>query len=414
MSVPPGTDRPLDDASRRAGELDAADPLREYRQLFVQHADVVAYLDGNSLGRPLLATRDTVRTFIDETWGGRLIRAWDEQWMNAPTQLGDTIGRVALGAAPGQTVVADSTTVLLYKLARAALAARPSRRELVVDDENFPTDRFVVEGIAAELGLTVRRISPDPFRGVTGEHVRSAVGPDTALVLLSHIAYKSGYIADMSTITAAAHEAGALVLWDLSHSVGAVDVQLDAANADLAVGCTYKYLNGGPGAPAFGYVAHRLHGVARQPIQGWMGAADPFGMTESYEPAQGVRQFISGTPPIVGMLPMRDMLQVIEKADIREVRRKSLLLTQFVLDYADAHLAPLGVTLASPREDEFRGGHVTLEHPKAREMTAELWRSGVIPDFRPPSGIRIGISPLSTSFAELVSGLAAIRALSER
>ena len=413
MPVGPGPDRPHVDVRQRAAEHDAADPLRAYRALFIQHPDVVAYLDGNSLGRPLAATRDRMRRFVDEAWAGRLIRAWDEQWMDAPTQVGDTIGRVVLGAARGQTVVADSTTVVLYKLARAAVSARPGRREVVVDDENFPTDRFVVEGMAAELGLTVRRISPDRFRGVTEDQVRGAVGAETALVLLSHVAYKSGYIADMPAITAAVHEGGALALWDVSHSVGAIDVQLDASEADLAVGCTYKYLNGGPGSPAFGYVALRLHGLARQPIQGWMGAADPFGMTDAYEPARGIRQFISGTPPILGMLPMLDMLELIDRAGIAQIRRKSLLLTQFVLDYCDAHLAPLGVTVASTREDGYRGGHVTLEHPNAREMTAQLWSQGVIPDFRPPSGMRIGLSPLSTSFAELGDGLEAIRRLCE-
>ncbi|MEO6713204.1 MAG: aminotransferase class V-fold PLP-dependent enzyme [Mycobacteriales bacterium] len=409
----PGPHRPLIDVRQGAAELDAADPLRACRALFIQHPDVVAYLDGNSLGRPLVATRDRMRRFVDEAWAGRLIRAWDEEWMDFPTQVGDTIGRVVLGAAPGQTVVADSTTVVLYKLARAAVAARPGRREVVVDEENFPTDRFVVEGMAAELGLTVRRISPDQFGGVTEDQVRGAVGAQTALVLLSHVAYKSGYIADMPAITAAVHEGGALVLWDVSHSVGAIDVQLDAADADLAVGCTYKYLNGGPGSPAFGYVAQRLHGLARQPIQGWMGAADPFGMTDSYEPARGIRQFISGTPPILGMLPMLDMLELIDRVGIAQIRRKSLLLTQFVFDYCGAHLAPLGVTVATPREDGFRGGHVTLEHPNAREMTAQLWKQGVIPDFRPPSGMRIGLSPLSTSFAELGDGLEAIRGLCE-
>lgn len=409
-------------AAERAAALDAADPLARFHDRFVQHPDVVSYLDGNSLGRPLAATRDRLSRLLDEAWAGRLIRSWDEAWMDEPTHLGDMIGRVAIGAAPGQTVVADSTSVLLYKLVRAALDARPGRGEIVADTENFPTDRFILEGIAAETGRSIRWIEPDPAAGVTVDDVRAAAGPGTALVLLSHVAFKSGYIADMAAITAVAHEAGALVLWDLCHSVGSIDVRLDEAGADLAVGCTYKYLNGGPGSPAFAYVAERLHGAVRQPIQGWLGTADPFAMTEAYAPSPGIRQLISGTPPIVGMQPMQDMLALIEEAGdpdggesgIAAIRRKSLALTDFVIDYADEHLACFGVRVISPRDPAVRGSHVTLEHPDFQRLTAELWERGVIPDFRPPQGMRIGLSPLSTSFAEVALGLDLLAELLER
>jgi len=389
----------------RATALDAADPLAAYRDRFVRHDEVVAYLDGNSLGRPLAATGDRLARFASEVWGARLIRAWDEGWIDEAVTLGDRIGAVALGAAPGQVVVADSTTVLLYKLVRAAVDARPDRREIVADVENFPTDRFVVEGIAAERGLQVRWITPDPALGVTPDQVDEVAGPDTALVLLSHVAYKSGYIADLPAITRIAHDAGALVLWDLCHAVGAVDVQLDAHGVDLAVGCTYKYLNGGPGAPAFAYVAERWHGRLRQPLQGWFGAADPFEMGADYVPAPGIRQIVSGTPPILGLQPIHDMIALIEEAGIGRIRQKSMLLTRFVIDYAEDRLAPLGVRIATPRDAARRGSHVTLEHAGFRELTGELWRRGVIPDFRPPHGIRIGLSPLSTSFAEVARGL---------
>jgi kynureninase len=389
----------------RAAALDAADPLAVYRDRFVRHDEVVAYLDGNSLGRPLAATGDRLARFASEVWGARLIRAWDEGWIDEAVTLGDRIGAVALGAAPGQVVVADSTTVLLYKLVRAAVDARPDRREIVADVENFPTDRFVVEGIAAERGLQVRWITPDPALGVTPDQVEEVAGPDTALVLLSHVAYKSGYIADLPAITRIAHDAGALVLWDLCHAVGAVDVQLDAHGVDLAVGCTYKYLNGGPGAPAFAYVAERWHGRLRQPVQGWFGAADPFEMGADYVPAPGIRQIVSGTPPILGLQPIHDMIALIEEAGIGRIRQKSMLLTRFVIDYAEDRLAPLGVRIATPRDAARRGSHVTLEHAGFRELTGELWRRGVIPDFRPPHGIRIGLSPLSTSFAEVARGL---------
>ncbi|MBA9005800.1 kynureninase [Thermomonospora cellulosilytica] len=389
----------------RAAALDAADPLAGYRAAFIESQDVVAYLDGNSLGRPLKATRANLTRFVDGPWADRLIRSWDEGWMNAPTELGDLIGRVVLGAGPGQTVVADSTTVMLYKLVRAAVDARPGRDEIVIDSENFPTDRFVVEGVAAERGLTIRWIHPDPAAGVRTEQVRAAVGPRTALVLLSHVAYRSGYLADLAAITAVAHEAGALMLWDLCHSAGAVELALDEHEVDLAVGCTYKYLNGGPGAPAFGYVARRLQDRLRQPVQGWMGAADPFAMGDRYEPATGIRRFISGTPPIVGMLPMRDMLELIDEAGMPAIRAKSSKLTSFAIEVADELLVPLGVRLASPRASGERGGHVTFDHPDFKRVTEELWARGVIPDFRPPHGLRVGLSPLSTSFSELAVGL---------
>lgn len=394
---------------RRAAELDAADPLAVYRDRFVTTPDVVAYLDGNSLGRPLRATRDRMARFVGEDWGGRLIRGWDEGWMDAPTELGDLLARTTLGAAAGQTVVADSTTVLLYKLVRAAVDARPGRGEIVVDTSNFPTDRYVAEGVAAERGLTLRWLDPDPLAGVTVDDVRAVVGPGTALVLLSHVAYRSGAIADLPAITSVVHDAGALVLWDLCHSVGALELALDADGVDLAVGCTYKYLNGGPGAPAFAYVAERLHESVRQPIQGWMGAADPFAMGPAYEPATGIRQLVSGTPPIVGMLPVRDMLALVGEAGMPAVREKSVALTAYAVEVADRLLVPLGARLASPRDPEVRGSHVTLDHPAFRSATDELWRRGVIPDFRPPDGLRIGLSPLSTGFGEVLAGLRAVR-----
>lgn len=389
-----------------AKSLDAADPLAAYREQFVLPDGVVAYLDGNSLGRPLSVTRDRLGRFVEDDWGERLIRAWDETWMDQPLQLGDRIGRIALGAAEGQTTVADSTTVLLYKLVRAAVGARPGRTRIVADTENFPTDRYIVQGVAAELDLTIDWIEPDPATGVTVDEVRETVSDDTALVLLSHIAYKSAFIADLPAITEVVHDAGALVLWDLCHSVGLTPIDLDAAGVDLAVGCTYKYLNGGPGAPAFGYVAKSLQDKLVQPINGWMGHAEPFTMGPSYTPADGMRRFISGTPPILGMLPMQDMLDLVEQAGVETIREKSIRLTEFVVDVADEVFTPLGVTVASPRDPAVRGGHVTLEHDAMQDAIAQLWQRGVIPDFRRPRGLRAGMSPLSTSFVEVATALA--------
>lgn len=402
------TDLPAE-LRERAVALDDADPLARYRDLFAPSEGLVAYLDGNSLGRPLKATRERLASFVDGPWAARLIRSWDEGWMDAPTELGDTLGRAVLGAAPGQTVVADSTTVLLYKLARAAVDARPGRRVIVADTENFPTDRFVLQGIAAERGLELRWITPDAEAGVTPEEVAAAVGQDTALVLLSHVAYKSGYIADLPAITRIVHDAGALVLWDLCHSAGAVPLDLDADGVDIAVGCTYKYLNGGPGSPAFAYLAAGVQDEVRQPVQGWMGAADPFAMGARYEPAAGIRQLISGTPPVIGMLPMRDMLVLIEEAGMPAVREKSLALTGFALEVADEYLP--GVRVASPRAPELRGSHIMLDHPDFKRVVAQAWERGVVPDFRPPQGLRVGLSPLSTSFTETLTGLWLVRTL---
>ncbi|HEY0952919.1 kynureninase [Nocardioides sp.] len=393
--------------------LDAADPLAAYRDRFVGAAQPLVYFDGNSLGRPLGVTGPRLARFVEEEWGGRLIRGWDESWFELPLTLGDDLGRIVLGAAPGQTVVGDSTTVLLYKAMRAAVAARPGRAEIVIDRDNFPTDRYVAAGIARECGLTLRWIDVDLDAGVTAAQLEAAVGPDTALVVLSHVAYRSAWLADLPELTRIAQDAGALVLWDLCHSAGSVPIDLDAAGVDLAVGCTYKYLNGGPGSPAFAYVAQRHLGELTQPIQGWMGAMDPFLMGPTYAPAAGIRRLLSGTPPIVGMLAMQDMLALIDEAGMDAVRAKSVALTSYAVDVADELLAPLGVVLASPRDPALRGGHVTLNHPRMREATAALWERDVIPDYRDPDGLRIGLSPLSTSFAEVRAGLEAVREVLE-
>jgi kynureninase len=390
-----------------ASQLDAADPLARFRARFVAADDpsVVAYLDGNSLGRPLAVTGERLAGFVAGEWGRRLIRGWDEAWLAEPVTVGDRLAEVALGAAAGQVIVADSTTVLLYKLIRAGVSARPGRDEVLIDRGNFPTDRFVVDGVAAECGLSVRYLSAPHDAGVRPADVAAALSERTALVVLSHVAYRSAFIADMAAITQAAHSAGALILWDLCHSAGVLPVELDAGDVDLAAGCTYKYLNGGPGSPAFGYVATRLQEELRQPVWGWMGASDPFAMAAEYRPAKGIRKFISGTPPVLAMQPLKDMLELIAEAGLAEVRRKSVALTEHAIALADELLAPLGAVLASPRAAADRGSHVTVDHPRFAEVMAALWERGVIPDFRPPDGIRIGLSPLSTSFAELERGV---------
>lgn len=396
----------------RAQELDAQDPLARFRARFLPAEDVVAYLDGNSLGRPLVATAERMQSFIADGWGTRLIRGWDEQWMRWPETTGDLIGTAVLGASSGQTVVADSTTVMLYKLARAAVAARPGRTEIVLDTDNFPTDRYVLEGIAAERGLTLRWVETDPASGAQPDQVAAAVGPQTALVVFSHVAYRSGFMADVPAITAIAHEAGALMLWDLCHSAGSVPVQLDAWGVDLAVGCTYKYLNGGPGAPAFGYVRAGLQDEIGQPIWGWMGRKDVFEMGPGYTPADGIRSIVSGTPPVLAMIPVQVGVELTAEAGIEAIRSKSILLTDFAIEIVDSWPAELRVQVASPRDSATRGGHVTIRRPDFREVTSALWARGVIPDFRAPDGMRIGLSPLSTSFVELYDAMEVIRSVS--
>ena len=396
-----------------AKALDAADPLAAFRTRFIGHGDpaIPAYLDGNSLGRPLKATAGRLQDFLCSQWGGRLIRGWDEGWLALPERLGDELGEVALGAAAGQCIVADSTTVLLYKLARAAVAARPDRREIVLDADNFPTDRYVMEGIARECGLSLRWVPANYDGGVSAEAVAAAVGPETALAVFSHVAYRSGYLADAAAVTEIVHAAGGLVLWDLCHSVGVVPAELDAWQVDYAVGCSYKYLNGGPGAPAWAYVARRHQADFAQPIQGWLGSADPFGMGQGYVPAEGIRRLASGTPPVLGMLAMQDMTALIREAGgVAAVRAKSVALTDFAVRAVDSLLAPHGVVLASPRSSAERGSHVTIDHPAFKTVTDSLWSRGIIPDYRNPAGIRLGLSPLSTSFGETFTGISAVLA----
>ena len=392
-------------------QLDATDKLAAYRERFVEPEDgsVVAYLDGNSLGRPLRVTAASLAAFVQGDWGTGLIRSWDKKWMDEPTVLGDRLGEVVLGAAPGQTFIGDSTSVLLYKLLRAGLAGQPGRNQIVIDRDNFPTDRFIVEGIAAERNAETVWIDPDPTTGVTPADVAAAVGPRTAVVLLSHVAYRSGFLADAPTITRLVKDAGGLMMWDLCHSVGSVPLELDAWGVDLAVGCTYKYLNGGPGAPALAYINSSLVSRLRQPIWGWMGAADPFEMSANFEPAANVRRFITGTPPTLAMQPLKDMTELIADVGMVAMREKSIALTEHALALAEEQLEPLGVEIASPRDPSQRGSHVSVNHPLFADVTARLWEQGVIPDFRPPYGLRIGLSPLSTSFAEVQRGIEAIR-----
>ena len=400
-------------AADRAGAqaLDHADPLRAFRDRFVFADDEAIYLDGNSLGRLPIETPKRLAELIEKSWGERLIRAWSDGWMELPLVIGDRIGTELLGAVPGQVAVADSTTVCFYKLASAALAARSGRSEIVTDRDNFPTDRYVLESLAERFGMRIRWLEADPARGPEPEQVAALVSEETALVSFTHVNYRSAFVLDMASITRIAHEAGALTLWDLSHTVGALPVQLDSAGADLAVGCTYKYLNGGPGAPAFLYVAQRHQETLRQPIWGWLGRRDPFEMAPGYEPAEGIGAMLSGTPPVLALTATSVGAELVIEAGIDAIREKGIALTAYAIALADELLEPLGMSVGSPREASRRGAHVALVHPDARALSRRLIDDGVIVDFRAPDVIRIGLSPLTTRFVDVWDGVSRLREL---
>ncbi|MGA8987501.1 kynureninase [Aeromicrobium sp.] len=384
--------------------LDRADPLAGFRERFVIDGELVAYLDGNSLGRLPLATADRLSEFVREEWGGRLIRGWQESWIELPVTVGDELGAAVLGAAPGQTVMADSTSVNIYKLLHAASGLRPDRTEILIDATNFPTDRYLVESVADSRGMTVRWLEPDLVDNVTVDLLSSGLSERTAIVVLSQVDYRSGTLLDLPTLTARIHAAGAIVIWDLCHSAGVVPIDLDRAAVDFAVGCTYKYLNSGPGAPAFLYVAERHLAMSGQPITGWWSAADLFAMSDTYQVAPSIRRMLSGTPPVAAILAVQEGVRLVAEAGVGAIRRKSEALTAYALELLDE----AELEIVTPRDPARRGSHVTVRHPDARRICLEMTQRGVLPDFREPDLIRLGLSPLSTSFAETAAGLAVL------
>jgi len=395
---------------RSAEQLDADDPLAGFRSRFLVPDPELLYLDGNSLGRPPLATLERVGAVLRDEWGDRLIRSWNEHWYDLPGRVGDLIGTALLGAAPGQVVVADSTTVNFFKLAVAALDGAGGRRVVVTDRHNFPTDRYVLEGLASAGGAEVRFVTFDEIDGPTPAAVEAALDDDTALVTLSHVDYRSGALADMAAVNDVAHRAGALVLWDLSHSAGAVPIDLDGSGTDLAVGCTYKYLNAGPGAPAFLYVRHELQERLRPPVWGWFGQRDQFAMGEGFDPLPGVGRFLSGTPNVIGTVAVETGVALLAEAGIDRLRAKSVALTEATIALAGQWLAPYGVTVASPRQAARRGSHVSLAHPDGyRVCRALIDEAGVVPDFRPPDRIRLGLAPIYTRFVDVWDALERLR-----
>jgi kynureninase len=391
-----------------AQTLDGEDQLAAFRDRLVRQDRELIYLDGNSLGPLPVRTQARIAEVVDQDWGVGLVRSWDK-WIQLPRQAGDMVGEHLVGAAPGQVTVCDSVTINLYKLAWAALDARPGRDVIITDDDNFPTDRYVLQGIAAQRGCELRTIHTDIDAGVSEEALAEALDDRVSLVELSHVAYRSGAIADMTRLTELVHRAGALVLWDLCHSVGALPVELDASGADLAVGCTYKYVNAGPGAPAFLYVREDLQSLLRQPIWGWFSQHDQFAMGPRYDPAPGIDAFLTGTPNIIGAVAVEEGARLIGEAGLEALRAKSIEQTSYLIALADEWLVPLGFTIASPREAERRGGHVTLRHDDAWPISQALIGADVVGDYRTPDRLRLCPIPLSTTFTEIFDALDRLR-----
>ena len=386
---------------------DAADPLAEQYAQFVRSDGAEVYLAGHSLGMLPTATRDRIARLIADEWGRDRVAGW-EHWDALPLMVGDQIGSL-IGAAPGQVVVTDSISVNLYKLAVAALEAQPGRKVIVTDASNFPTDRWVLQGAAERRKGQLRQVPADIVDGVTLDDVHTYLADDVALVSFSHVDYRSGTIARVKELTDQAHRAGALVLWDLAQSVGVVPIELDALEVDFAVGCTYKYLNSGPGSPAFLYVRRALHERLNNPIQGWWSAADMFDMDAPYRATNDIARFQTGTPSIPALAAVQASVAMITDVGIDRVRTKSTQLTEYLIALADAWLPSLGFTVVSTRDAERRGGHVALAHDDADRIVRAAAATGVVGDRRQPNLIRLAPSPLSTSFVDVWEGMTRLR-----
>jgi len=399
-----------------AQQLDSLDPLASYRDQFIIADPNLIYLDGNSLGRMPKVAQERARQVVDEEWGKDLIRGWNKGWWEAPSRVGNKIGQL-IGAKEGQTLVSDTVSLNLFKVATSALTLQPDRKRIITDTFNFPSDLYVLQGIKKNLGdrheiirvgATDEDITPDIA------NFESVINENTALVTLSHVVFKSGYLYDMRHITDLAHRAGAFVLWDLSHSVGSVPVHLDECTADFAIGCTYKYLNGGPGAPGFLYVNRNIQDKLTSPIWGWWGQKDPFDFSLEYEPAPGAQRFMVGTQPMISLLTMEAALEPTINAGMDAIRAKSILMTDYASFLTNTWLVPLGFSLGSPSVPAQRGSHISIRHVDGyRVNRALIDEMNVIPDFRAPDNIRLGFSSLYTSYSEIREGFDRIKRVME-
>ena len=399
-----------------AKQLDQQDSLASYREQFVSNDPDLIYLDGNSLGRLPKSVIERMEKTVEEEWGTDLIRGWNKGWWESPSRIGDKIAFL-LGAAEGQVVVGDQTSINLFKLATAALRLQPEKKRIITDTFNFPSDLYILQGInnllgdrheIIRIGASDNDITPDLAA------LEAAIDENTALLTLSHVTFKSGYLYNMAHITELAHRKGALVLWDLSHSAGAVPIELDQCDGDLAIGCTYKYLNGGPGAPAFLYVNKRIQNEVTSPIWGWWGQKDPFEFGLNYQPAPGVQRFLAGTAPMLSTLAMEEALTPLLEAGMEALRAKSILMTDYASYLMDNVLAPLGFSLGSPRDSSRRGSHISIRHEEGYRINrAMIEDMNVIPDFRAPDNIRLGFAPLYISFTEIWEGFDRIKRVIE-
>lgn len=390
-----------------ARRADLHDPLGKFRKQFFFPEPGTIYLDGNSLGRLPHRTREILNHHIEHQWGKRLIRSWNEGWFDLPEKLGARLAPI-IGAEEDEVIVGDSTSLNLYKAAWAAVKHNKGRTRIVSDDLNFPTDLYVLQGITRHLGKEFELVLARSSDGVSlkTEDLEKVVDDNTALVVLSHVTFKSAYMHDMETITRLVHSHGALMLWDLSHAAGAVPVALTKSDADLAVGCTYKYLNGGPGSPAYIYVKKALQNDLESPVWGWFGDDKPFAFNLDYKPAEGIKRFLVGSPPILSMAAIEPGLDMILKAGMSNIRKKSIRQTEYLLYLIEHLLAPLGFSTGSPVDPEQRGSHISVRHPEAFRICQALIlpensSHKIIPDFREPDNIRLGIAPLYNSYEDI-------------
>lgn len=394
-----------------AQTLDEQDALHHFRERFVITDPGLIYLDGNSLGRLPRTAVEQADRLVNQQWGERLIRSWNEGWFEAPERIGAKIAQL-IGAKPHEVIVADSTSVNLFKLVIGALRQQTGRSTILTDTLNFPSDVYILQGVIDLLGQQHRLEMVHSVDGINGpvKALKAKLNSQTALLTLSHTVFKSGYTYDMADLTAAAHESGALVLWDLSHSVGAVPIQLNTAQVDMAIGCSYKYLNGGPGAPAFLYLREDLQEQLKNPISGWMGQANLFDFGLDYHPAPGLRNFLTGTAPLASLLLIEPGVELLLEAGMDRLRAKSVQQTEYLITLWQSWLEPLGFSLNSPREADSRGSHISLGHAEGLRIDLALINDmNVLPDFRAPDNIRLGIAPLYNSFTEIYTAMSRLR-----
>ena len=397
-------------------DLDARDPLARFRSQFVISDPNICYLDGNSLGRLPLTTVDAVNAFMKDEWGPEVVTGWGH-WVDEAQPTGDLIGRATLGAAAGQVLACDTTSVNFYQLALAAIHARPGRKTIITDAANFPTDRYILDGIAKQFGLKLVIIDNESagsaeHERITPEILAPFLNDDVALVTLEVIQYRSGARNDIKSLTDLVRKHGAFMLWDASHAVGAIEMDFDKNGVDIAVGCTYKYGNSGPGAPAWLYVNKKVQAELQVPIQGWFSQGDQFAMGPDFEKAQGIRGFQIASPSLIGLRCIKSAFTMIEEAGIGAISEKAAIGTEMMIQLYDAWLAELGFTLLTSRNPQERGGHISLGHPDAARICVALREfADVIPDYRTPNSIRLAIAPLPTSYVEVWDGFARIRDL---